>query len=131
MSTYSGVNAHLANCLNSVLNVKALVGRRFQPGEGSKVGAFSIIVKSLGTFGYLRYLRFKLFLAHVPRPETHLPLVRQPLSAGLQTDILYLLCSKSQNELNSILNSICCLHPPAVFQSTALRSCAVVRSADI
>ena len=32
-STYRGVNAHLAYCLNSVLNVKALVG------------AFSVIVQ--------------------------------------------------------------------------------------
>ena len=49
MSTYSGVNAHLAYCLNSVLNVKSLVGAFNQ--EKAVVGAFSVIVKSLGTFG--------------------------------------------------------------------------------
>ena len=42
MSTYRGVNARLVLCLNSVLNMKALVGGRcFQPG----VGAFSVIVQ--------------------------------------------------------------------------------------
>ena len=45
MSTYCGVNAHSAECLNSVLNVKALVGAFDQ--EKALVGAFSLIVKSL------------------------------------------------------------------------------------
>ena len=40
-STYRGVNAHLAECLNSVLNVKALVGAFNQ--ERALVGAFSVI----------------------------------------------------------------------------------------
>ena len=80
MSTYSGVNAHLANCLNSVLNVKALVGRRFQPGEGSRVGAFSMIVKSSDIF-------VSSSSQHMSRDPRLLPLVRQPPSAGLQTDI--------------------------------------------
>ena len=44
MSTYRGVKAHLAKCLNSVLNVKALVGA-FNP-EKALVGAFSVIVKT-------------------------------------------------------------------------------------
>ena len=38
-----GVNAHLAKCLNSVLNVKALVGAFNQ--EKALVGAFSVIVQ--------------------------------------------------------------------------------------
>ena len=38
----------LGECLNSVLNVKALVGAFNQ--EKALVGAFSVIVKSLGTF---------------------------------------------------------------------------------
>ena len=42
--TMHGVNAHLAYCLNSVLNVKAVVGA-FKP-EKALVGAFSMIVKS-------------------------------------------------------------------------------------
>ena len=37
------VNAHLAWCLNSVLNVKALVGAFNQ--EKALVGAFSVIVQ--------------------------------------------------------------------------------------
>ena len=48
-STYSGVNVHLAKCLNIVLNVKATVGVFNQ--EKALVGAFSVIVKSLRTFG--------------------------------------------------------------------------------
>ena len=52
MSTYCGVNAHLAYCLNSVLNVKALIGTFNQ--EKALVGAFSVIVKSdCGTDGSL------------------------------------------------------------------------------
>ena len=43
MSTYSVVNARLAYCLNSVLNVKALVGAFNQ--EKALVGAFSVIVQ--------------------------------------------------------------------------------------
>ena len=43
MSTYLGVNACLALCLNSVLNVKALVGAFNQ--EKALVGAFSVIVQ--------------------------------------------------------------------------------------
>ena len=43
-STYCGVNARLAKCLNSVLNVKALVGTFNQ--EKVLVGAFSVIVKT-------------------------------------------------------------------------------------
>ena len=46
---YAGVNAHLAQCLNSVLNVKVLVGAFNQ--EKALVGAFSVIVKSSRTFG--------------------------------------------------------------------------------
>ena len=38
-----GVNARLAQCLNSVLNVKALVGAYNQ--EKALVGAFSVIVQ--------------------------------------------------------------------------------------
>ena len=43
MSTYRGVTACLAKCLNSVLNVKALVGAFNQ--EKAPVGAFSVIVQ--------------------------------------------------------------------------------------
>ena len=42
------VNAHLAYCINSVLNVKALVSTFNQ--EKALVGAFSVIVKSSGAF---------------------------------------------------------------------------------
>ena len=42
MSTYRGVNAHLAQCVNSVLNVKALADA-FLLGL---VGAFTVIVKT-------------------------------------------------------------------------------------
>ena len=42
------VNICLAWCLNSVLNVKALVGTFNQ--EKAPVGAFSVIVKSLRSF---------------------------------------------------------------------------------
>ena len=45
MSTYSGVNVCLAWCLNSVLNVKVLVGAFNQ--EKALVGAFSVIVKTV------------------------------------------------------------------------------------
>ena len=41
MSTYSGVNALLAQCLNSILNVKAVVAAFNQ--EKALVGAFSVI----------------------------------------------------------------------------------------
>ena len=44
MSTYRGVNAHLSKCLNSVLNVKAVVGAFNQ--EKALLGAFSVIVKT-------------------------------------------------------------------------------------
>ena len=44
MSTHRGVNVCLAQCLNSVLNVKALVGAFNQ--EKALVGAFSVIVKT-------------------------------------------------------------------------------------
>ena len=43
MFSYRGVNACLAECLNSALNVKALVGAFNQ--EKALVGAFSMIVK--------------------------------------------------------------------------------------
>ena len=43
MSTYRGVNARLAQCHDSVLNVKALVGAFNQ--EKALVGAFSVIVQ--------------------------------------------------------------------------------------
>ena len=43
MSTYRGVNACSAECLNSVLNVKELVGAFNQ--EKALVGAFSVIVQ--------------------------------------------------------------------------------------
>ena len=50
MSTYCGVNARLAYCVNSVLNGKALVGTFNQ--EKTLVGAFSVIVKTdYGTDG--------------------------------------------------------------------------------
>ena len=42
-STYHGVNTRLAQCLNSVLNVKVLVGTFNQ--EKALVGAVSMIVK--------------------------------------------------------------------------------------
>ena len=52
MSQFQGylllVNTHLAWCLNSVLNVKALVGIFIQ--EKALVGAFSVIVKTNGSF---------------------------------------------------------------------------------
>ena len=41
--TYCGVKARLAYCLNSVLNVKALIGAFNQ--EKALVGAFSVIVQ--------------------------------------------------------------------------------------
>ena len=41
--TYCGVKARLAYCLNSVLNVKALIGAFNQ--EKALVGAFSMIVQ--------------------------------------------------------------------------------------
>ena len=44
MSTYRGVNARLAQCLNSVLNEKAVVAAFNQ--EKDLVGAFSVIVKT-------------------------------------------------------------------------------------
>ena len=43
MSTYRGVNARLAWCLNSVINVKAVVAAFNQ--EKALVGAFSVIVQ--------------------------------------------------------------------------------------
>ena len=51
-STYHGVNTRLAKCLNSVLNVKALVGAFNQEKAlvGALVGAFSVIVKTDGSF---------------------------------------------------------------------------------
>ena len=55
MSTYSEVNARSAECLNSVLNVKALEGAFNQ--EKALVGAFSVIVKTgCGTDGSLTAL---------------------------------------------------------------------------
>ena len=45
------VNAHLAQCLNSVLNVKALVGAFNQ--EKALVGAFSVIVQPINRFAEL------------------------------------------------------------------------------
>ena len=44
MSTYCGVNACLAKCLYSVINVKALVAAFFN-WEKALVGAFSVIVQ--------------------------------------------------------------------------------------
>ena len=44
-----GVNTLLAWCLNSVINVKMLVGTFNQ--EKALEGAFSVIVKSSQTFG--------------------------------------------------------------------------------
>ena len=43
LTTYRGVNARLARCLKSVLNVKVLVGAFNQ--EKALVGAFSVIVQ--------------------------------------------------------------------------------------
>ena len=51
MSTYCWVNARLAYCLNSVLNVKALVGAFNQ--EKALEGAFTVIVKTEGLFAAL------------------------------------------------------------------------------
>ena len=51
MSTYLGVNARLAKCLNSVINVKALVGAFNQ--EKALIGAFSVIVRTDGSFAAL------------------------------------------------------------------------------
>ena len=45
---YCGVNAHLAQCLNSVLNVKAVVAAFNQ--EKAIVEAFSVIVKPMDRF---------------------------------------------------------------------------------
>ena len=42
-STYCGVNARLAECLNSVLNVKVLVGTFNQEKALVLVGAFSVL----------------------------------------------------------------------------------------
>ena len=50
MSTYQGVNACLAYCPNSVLNVKVLVGVGAFNQEKVLVGAFSVIVKTDGSF---------------------------------------------------------------------------------
>ena len=48
------LGAHLALCPNSVLNVRASASRCFQPGEGPRVvGAFSVIVKTDGSFAAL------------------------------------------------------------------------------
>ena len=54
-STYRGVNVHSAKCLNSVLNVKALEGAFNQ--EKALVGAFSVIVKTDGSFAALVCVR--------------------------------------------------------------------------
>ena len=52
MSTYRGVNARSAWCLNRVLNVKALVGAFNH--KKALVGAFSVIAKiGCGTDGAL------------------------------------------------------------------------------
>ena len=53
MSSYHGINVHLAYCLNSVLNVKALVSSDFNQ-EKTLVGAFSVMVKLRVIFGNLR-----------------------------------------------------------------------------
>ena len=45
------VNAHLAHCPNSVLTMKALLGTCNQ--EKALVGAFSMIVKTEGSFAAL------------------------------------------------------------------------------
>ena len=42
------VNAHLTQCLNSILNMKALVGAFNQ--EEALAGVFSVIMKSSRTF---------------------------------------------------------------------------------
>ena len=55
-SIYLGVNAHLALCLDSVLNVKAVVATFNQ--EKALVGAFSLITN----------LRMELFQALVQGP---------------------------------------------------------------
>ena len=54
IGTFRGVNAHLAYCLNSVLNVKALVGTFNQ--EKALVGDFSVIVKTDELFAALIYI---------------------------------------------------------------------------
>ena len=53
MSTYHGVNVRLAYCLNSVLNVKALVSSDFNQ-EKTLVGALPVMVKLRVIFGNLR-----------------------------------------------------------------------------
>ena len=57
MSTYRGVNVCFAKCLNSVLNVKAVVAAFNQ--EKALVGAFSVITN----------LRMELFQALMPTNE--------------------------------------------------------------
>ena len=61
MSTLRGVNARLAQCLNSVLNVKAVVAAFNQ--EKALVGAFSVITN----------LRMELFQALFP--TLHIPCI--------------------------------------------------------
>ena len=56
MSTYRGVNAGLAKCLNSVLNVEAVVAAFNQ--KKALVRAFSVIVKTDGSFTALIYIDY-------------------------------------------------------------------------
>ena len=58
MSAYHGVNAHLALCLNNVLNAKAVLAAFKQ--EKALVGAFSVITN----------LRMDLFQALVSSEDT-------------------------------------------------------------
>ena len=56
MSTYRGVKACLAKCLNSVLNVEAVVAAFNQ--KKALVRAFSVIVKTDGSFTALIYIDY-------------------------------------------------------------------------
>ena len=77
MSTYRGVNARLAKCLHSVLNVKALLGAFNQ--EKALVGAFSVIVQ-LHRLIHLRHY-FQLSPLHSSIPV----MAREPPASSLQS----------------------------------------------
>ena len=81
--TYCGVKARLAYCLNSVLNVKALIGAFNQ--EKALVGAFSVIVQfhRLIVYGTSYFsLDFQFHEFHVCRLEE---LERQSKGSGSVT----------------------------------------------
>ena len=64
---YDTINnlAHLAWCLNRFLNVKAIVAAVNQ--EQALLGAFSVIVKTDGSFASLIFLQF--YVSTFPNPE--------------------------------------------------------------